>query len=146
MRVGSWVWGGALALLVVVAVVAALIGRPEPLPGTSPEGVVQRYLQAVFDRDVDTAVATLTPELASCRVPLAAELEYPREGETARLLSSTVTGDTARVTVEISRSGGAPLEPAGRNLRVEFALRRDGERWRISAGPWPVPFCGTERP
>lgn len=55
----------ALVLVAVVAVSGAVAlmasrGGAEPYPGDSPEGTVQRYLQALQDRDLDRAYGMLS--------------------------------------------------------------------------------------
>ena len=54
-----------VAAVVIVALIAVLTrGGPAQYAEGSPEGVVQRYVQAVTDGDRQTALALLTPTIA----------------------------------------------------------------------------------
>lgn len=148
--------GGGVVVLVVVAVAAVVLlgsGRAPSFSADTPEGVVQRHLAAVEDRDYETAWGYFS---ASVRAELSideyrrATRDYGSYGtESRRVLfdRSEVTGDRARVwlTVEEFYGGGALAFGGGDVYRSprEIALVREDGEWRIDdpmIGLEPMPF------
>lgn len=131
----------ALAAVVLVAIVAAAIlgarqGTTE-LDPASPEGVVQGYVQAVFDRDEPAARGFLTADLeAECRIQ-----DFPRfdtSADRVELDDVTITDAEARVEVTIHESS-EPLD-SWQHSEV-FYLTDTVDGWRISEPPWPLYGC-----
>lgn len=96
-----------IALVVVIAVIAVFVrSAPVSYDESTPEGVVQRYAQAVVDGDIDTALTYLDPEIAeSCE-------EVPTGTDDVRvtLLETTERDDSARVEVLVATIyGSGPL-------------------------------------
>jgi hypothetical protein len=159
-----WVLGllAVVAALAVAAVVLSLEERaPAELAEGSPEAVVQRYLGAVRDDDLNALVATLGPwRAAECQV---GELRRALEPAEARDFSGVLQGverygAEARVSVRITeyadrRSGeyaggallGAPEGPPGGGIdefTEQFVLARDAaDDWRIVEPSWPYLPC-----
>ncbi len=60
---------GGVVLVVVIALIAVFArGGAAPLDPATPEGVVQRYSQAVVDGDTQTALTYVVPEVADACV------------------------------------------------------------------------------
>ena len=126
------------ALIVLLAIVAAVLaeGRERPTldPGT-PEGVVQLYVQALFDDDVAAAIEYLDPALG-CSDPL----PEPYLADTARVSVVTTTTNDDTATVELAIEEGGLLEGSWSHPE-RFTLIRNGEQWLITGDPWPIYEC-----
>jgi hypothetical protein len=136
------VLAAAVALVVVVALIAVFArGGPAPLDADTPEGVVQRYAQAVVDGDLETAEGYLVPELVeSCeRVSRGADdLRITLEETTER-------DDRARVEVlVVTVYGSGPLGPDEYESEEAFDLVRVDGEWRIETAPWDLTVCVDE--
>lgn len=132
---------GFIAVLVVVAVVVVFTrGESTPLDASTPEGTVQQYATAVIDGDVDTAADLLSPALLD-------ECKGIGQGSIVgdyriTLVSSTVRGDTATVTVTISsRYGSGPFDSSQYEREDAFRLEKSGDGWLIAAAPWDLVVC-----
>ncbi|MDO5736534.1 MAG: hypothetical protein Q4P15_08670 [Propionibacteriaceae bacterium] len=129
------------ALVVVLAVVAAVVSanreRPTLDPST-PEGVVQLFITALFDDDVEAAVTYLDPALG-CSDPQ--QEIYLGDASRVAVLKTETTGDTARVELRIEEGSGF----GGSYSHDEsFALHREGDTWLISEEVWPLYGCKDE--
>ncbi len=125
-------------LVVVLAVVAAFVsrGRERPtLDATTPEGVVQLYVSALFDDDVATAVEYLDPKLG-CEDPLPEV--YISDTSRIAVVKTTTTKDTAKVALQIEEGSGLD---GNWSHREDFTLRRDSGTWLITGEPWPIYQC-----
>ncbi|NYE19473.1 hypothetical protein [Microbacterium immunditiarum] len=131
LAAGVW-----LIAIVLIAVFAR--GGPVEYADDTPEGVVQRYSQAVIDGDTRTALDYLVPELADdC------ERQQPGTDDLrVTLVETTERDDTARVEVIVAtvfESG-----PFGTNeYRSEeiFDLVREGGQWYVDVAPWQLTIC-----
>ncbi len=140
MKRSTWIWVGGLIVLVIAAIALTAVRRPAVYPVSSPEGVVQRYLQAVFDRDPLSASSWLAPSLKPrCENALDDVMNWGPSEDRATLIDSRIDGDQASVRVSIGTSGGL-LDP-GYERTVSFHLRLLDEGWRIDRSPWPVEYC-----
>ena len=85
-RITLIVLRGGVILVVIVALIAVFArgGAPRWTPDT-PEGVVQRYSQAVVDGDAQTALTYLVPEIADV-----VRQQYLSDGDDMRI---TARGD-----------------------------------------------------
>lgn len=131
------VLAGAGLLVLVIAAVAAVVGTRgvADFDPESPEGVVQRYVQAILDGDDERALALLVDPESEC---------YDREREDFRmtLADVEVDGDRAEVEVTITRGGGdPPFDGYPYATEDVFDLRRVGDDWRISGAPWQFQIC-----
>ncbi len=136
-------------LLVVLIIVAALIivalvvvfsrGAPAPLDASTPGGVVQRYTQALVDRDQTAARSYLTPELQeNCDRVDPGLLDDVR----VTLQSTNERGDTADVRVSVvTTSGGGLFGPSEYQSDEIFHLVRAGSGWAIETAPWQLTVC-----
>ncbi len=125
--------GLVLALVVTAAVVSARRSTPEPDRAT-PDGTVQIFIRALYDRDDETAVSLLDPELG-CETPLQF---YLPDAVRVGVVNVTTTADRATVIVEITEDSGIAESWSHRETyRLE---RRDGT-WLITGEPWPIYSC-----
>lgn len=133
----------ALVAGVVIVVVIALIavftrGGAAPLDEGTPEGVVQRYSQAVVEGDTAAAIAYLVPEVAdSCeRVPAGTD------DLRLTLLETTEREGTARVRVlVVTVYGAGPLGSDEYESEEVFDLAKVGGEWLIETAPWQLTVC-----
>ena len=144
--------GAVVAALAIVAIIVTLtVGRSEPdaLPTDSPEGTVQRYLQAIADRDYDTAYGLVnTAPDAPCTIGEFRDAARWFEGRqfSARLLSTRSLGDETEVGVRISESSDPP--PFGRGETgqdVYYRLAKVDGAWRLTSFGYPVSGCSRPR-
>lgn len=141
-----WLLAGGALLVVVALVVVALARGPVELDPTTPEGTVQAYLQAISDKDYETALAMVDPDAENC-TPGDIAYAAPQDPFSATLLETTVSGDTAIVEVSIRfGSSPGPFEPGDRGFGEVFHLEdRDGV-WVIVGTPWPYFEWRCEEP
>ncbi len=133
-----------VAVVVIVALIAVFArSAPAQYDEGTPEGVVQRYSQAVVDGDVDTAIDYLVPEIADDCEQTSAGTEDRR----VTLLETTVRDDSARVEVLIATVyGSGPLGTSEYENEGVFELERTGGDWLISATPWEFVVCAQTEP
>jgi hypothetical protein len=128
-----------IGLVVVTAIVVIVVrGGPQEYPADTPEGVVQRYSQAVIDRDVDAALAYVVPEVADdC------EREwFGGDDHRVALVRTTerASGATVDVLITTVYDSGL-LGPGESESEASFLLvERDGE-WLIERAPWQLSLC-----
>jgi hypothetical protein len=133
---------GLLVLAVAVAAVVTTLRPPEDLDPGTPEGVMQRFFQAVGDRDYEAAYALLGADLAEdCTAADLALTEFDR----AVIDDVVTTGSETVVWVDVRRiEVSDPLNPYTYNELMEFELDTSGERPVITRLPWQF-YCGGKR-
>jgi hypothetical protein len=136
------IFGAAIGFLVIVAIVLVFtMSRQEGaslLSEDTPEGVVQRYILALQEKEYVTAYSYLSP-------PADEELTYEKwresfggygEQNEARVTlgESAVTGNeaTVEVTVDVFRAGG-PFDNPVSTQRITFFLKQEGASWKIKS-------------
>lgn len=128
-----------IILVVVIALIAVLArGGPTEFAADTPEGVVQRYSQAVVEGDTATAMTYLAPEVAQSCTRLPSDSSDYR----LTLLETTEREQTARVDVLIAtvyESG--PLGTSEYEYEESFDLVKDGDSWLIEVAPWELTIC-----
>ena len=152
-RAPSWLLPVGLFALVVVLVAVALVREPVTLDPSSPEGVVQEYLQAIHDEQWEDALDLVHPEwLGACT---AEEIEvYVDSDFSARLGTDEPFNDgierfedisgalddapeaTETIVVTISHRSGAGLGSSWTET-VTFGLTDESGEWLIVGDPWP---------
>jgi hypothetical protein len=133
----------AIGVIVVVALVVVLSrGAAAPLDPSTPEGVVQRYAQAVADGDDEAALEYLTTDAKErCE-------GFYETSDRARLtfVDTNVSGDTATVTVNLTTTYGYSLFGSSQSSYEEqFRLMKSGGGWLISEAPYEFRTCDPMR-
>jgi hypothetical protein len=129
----------AIAVIATVAgVLAANRAGPTYDPST-PEGTVQAYLTAVIDGDHDRAAGFLAAGSA-CSVTDLDTTTLP-DGVRVTLRDVQVTGDTARVDVEVALPSGDLLGGSETFERHSIRLARSSGTWLLTGEPWPMTGC-----
>ena len=142
-RILSIVVGAVVVLGLAAVIVAATRPAPE-IDVSTPEGVVQAYLQDVFEGDEEAAVAWIDPA-SGCD---ASDLGRAFTSQSARvvLVDTNLTGSTARVEVKMTYTGGGPFDASEYSEQQQFELRGSGVSWLITGEPWPMFYCGGGKP
>jgi hypothetical protein len=136
---------GALALVVIL--LAVILARPDetrPMDESRPAGVVHNYYLARMNDDLMAAYAYLSAE-AQARTPYGsfAAGRRPSSSPKARIRidDERIEGDTARVTVRSSSTGGGflPFTPGEFTNEQTLVLRRENEAWKLTQAPFGPP-------
>lgn len=136
-------FGIAIAALVIITIILVLTlgrGNPTSLPENTPQGVVQRYLQAVQDKNYQTAYNYLTP--ADPKNPngpfqsfdnwVMSTQNSNNSAWKANLGKVNINGDNATVEVMIDIfSPGGPLANPVRTNTMTFILNKTASSWLI---------------
>lgn len=139
-----------IALVAVIAVALVVVftrGASAPLDESTPEGVVQRYVQAILDGETDAAEEYLHSELTADCEPFDYHRHPSSEEVRVTLRGTTESGDTATVRVIIAYPGGSGLlGPTEYQSEERFSLKRDADLWRITDAPWDFTICERRNP
>lgn len=139
-------------MLASVSLLAAVWGGAgaDTFPEDTPEGVVQRYLQALQDDDYQTAYGYLSAETQAACPPREFRNMTRQSADHDRrvLLEGTeVVGGQTLVTVRIARiRSEPPFPPSEYSFREEYALEREDGGWRFTGPAWPLGVCRTPQP
>lgn len=130
---------GGVVLVVLIALIAVFArGGAAPLDPATPEGVVQRYSQAVVDGDAQTALTYVVPEVADACVSRWVSEEDTR----ITVLETTERADTAHVRVLIvTVYGPGPLGADEYEAESSFDLVKVGGDWLVEVAPWRLAVC-----
>lgn len=149
----KWLVGIAavVAALIVASVAVALtVGREtaESLPESEPEGIVQRYILAIQDRDYRLAYSYLSEELRQfCteeHLRMSSRWFAERSGEERIALVGTDTLRDGRREVRVRITDVNVSPPFGVNEyshEQQYLLTQADGQWRLDAPPWPVGWC-----
>ena len=132
-------WSGvAVVVLVVIAVVLTFVKSPE-LDPDSPEGVVQRYLEAVIERRRSAARSHLSDRLQD-----ECDSDFPRylSRDAIRIewIDTVVDGSEARVYVLVAEEGYGIFD-SYHEFDAGFTLQESSDGWRITDQEWPWYGC-----
>ena len=142
---------GGVGILMIAGVAATILTSLSG-PATdlsTPLGVVTSYVQAVEAGDADRAWAltgqtTVQPAISNPPRPFLSRDDYRQQVQNSRqatrprirILSSSQSGATATVELEVSHSSGDPL--TGTTMeQVTLSLTRQTGSWRITSDPFP---------
>lgn len=136
-----------IGILVVAALILFSMRRSEARYTTdnTPEGVIQNYVLALQKKEYEKAYAYLQegknkPDFSTFREFFITSFEsYNRAGLTFG--TSSITGDSAFVTVIIQQNYGGPFNELSRNHETVDLTRQNGE-WKIRK--FPYPFWGYD--
>lgn len=146
--------GVALALLVIITAAVAVATRNRPstsYPENTPEGVTQRYINAISARDYQAAYGYLGPDLQeSCTLEAwRQQSNYgPEQLQNASASLRDVdypSADQANVEVtfaQVNLDRPFLFGPDEYRWDTTFVLKRlNGDIWRFSDFPWPAQYC-----
>ena len=137
---------GIIALVVITIILVFTLGQSKSpvLAENTPQGTVQRYLQAVQNKDFATAYGYLAPPLTPPDITKGPPQTFDfyvnsaqgssRNTWRASLGKISSSGDTA--SVEISVEVFAPNGPFGNAIHtnnITFFLKKSGAGWLITA-------------
>jgi hypothetical protein len=137
------VLGIVVAAIVIIALIVVLAVK-EPtaeLDKSSPEGVVQQYLNAAIDKDFDQAKSFLASDTKCTAEDF--DRAYIQDSIRIGLSDATSTEESAKVTVTIETSNGDPFGGSYAETQT-FRLVKDETGWKIAGIPWPTYECGGE--
>lgn len=128
-----------VVLVVAVAFVAVFTrGGAAPLDAGTPEGVVQRYSQAVVDGDTQTALTYVVPDVAEACVDRYVSDEDAR----ITVLETTERDQTAHVRVLIVTVYGiGPFGADEYEAESSFDLVKVRGDWLVEVAPWRLAVC-----
>lgn len=142
--------GAFVGILVIVGVVVGLSmsRQATPLAEDTPEGTVQRFLQAIEGEDLARAYGYLAAEAREKKSfeEFRRELSFrSRELEQKQVLleKSRVFDGMAEVVITITEfrpSGPLTFQTSEYSFSSVFSLRRESGKWLISEANYPVFF------
>lgn len=136
---------GAALLIVAGLIAIPLLARRAPTlaPDTTPEGVTQRFYQAIYADDYATAHAYLTAATRAriSELELQQQLSSQLRQSQVRVVGTTARADDATVQVVITHVTSGDLFGANEWTEDrEVLLSREGTDWKIVGGPFYVPL------
>jgi hypothetical protein len=136
---------GAALLIVAGLIAIPLLARRAPTlaPDTTPEGVTQRFYQAIFADDYAAAHAYLasTTRAQISQLELQQQLSSQLRQSQVRVVSTTTRANGATVQVVITHVTSGDLFGANEWTEDrEVLLLREGADWKIVGGPFYVPL------
>lgn len=151
-----WLIGAAsgIAVLVIVSIIIAVAGHGKAslLPETTPEGVVQRFLNAVEAQDYSQAHVYLSSRLQNtCTITYIRETLRWREQDSHELRAEVLGKDAiengrTQVRVRIVEVRVSPPLGVNESSHDElYILAQEAGSWRIDEPPWPVSYCPESR-
>ncbi len=126
--------GGTIGVALVAIVLVMGLGREiQSFDTATPEGVVQQYVQAMIDRDLDSAELHRSSQFADC------EFERDLDGylHDARVILGVVDIDGEGATVEVKTTQYNETGLDGGEWDSTFTLTLVGETWLIETATWP---------
>lgn len=129
----NWTFPIVVLLAVGALTVVALTREPVTLDPDTPEGTVQTYLQALADKDFDTAIAMTNSFIQSSCSATDIENNWYYDSFTATLGEVRDVGSTIVVEVAINQ-GNAGFD-SGYFEQIE--VTDEEGTWAISGDPWP---------
>ena len=143
--------GGVVAIVVVSVVVAvATRGDVELFPEDTPEGTVQRYLQALVAGDLSTAYEYLSVAFQDeCDYRSFRDFARRREGDDRRYVLEdveTLNGEV-EVSVRVTRfSADPPFGGRESSSTQRYILALEDGAWRFTGDLWRFGGCPKRAP
>jgi hypothetical protein len=131
-----------MVFTVLLAALAALLStfrQTAEYSPTSPEGVIQLYLQSVIDGKNDNAAEyfSVTSKCTASDI----DRSWMPEAVRINLIDAEVNADKAYVEVAVDISSGGPFDDYYTENH-KYRLIRESENWKIEGIPWPLYSCG----
>lgn len=147
---------GVVVALILVSVAVALInprGAAETLSEDTPEGIVQRFILAVQDRDFSLAHGYLSDELKkTCTVARMEEsppwrVYMPEDSRIALLGKEELSSGRMQVRVRVTQVNVSPPFGVSEYSHQErYVLVQENGEWRFTEPPWPMSWCSLIAP
>lgn len=143
--------GVFVVVLIVASVLIALLGpgkSVEEYPAGTPEGVVQRYLQALETEDASLALSYLEAEAREgCTIQeVRQQTGYFAEGSHRRrvelLESKELSDGRQQITVRVTEVNvSPPFDVSEYSHEQTYTLVQEGDAWVLEHPAWPVNYC-----
>jgi hypothetical protein len=135
---------GAVILIIAGLIAIPLAARrtPELAPETTPEGVAQRFYQAAYAGDYAAAYNYLAAEARAqlSALDLQQQLASQLRQSQMRVISTTARADSATVRVALTHFQPGGLFGSNEwTEEIDVVLKREGEAWKITGGPFYLP-------
>jgi hypothetical protein len=135
---------GAIILIVLGLLAIPLAARRPPAlaPETTPEGIVQRFYQAIYAGDYTTAYGYLAAETRAqlSALELQQQLAPQLRQSQMRVISTTVHDESATVRIALTHIQPGGLFGANEwTEELDVVLKREGGAWKIVSGPFYLP-------
>jgi hypothetical protein len=141
-RANRVLWIVVAAIVIIALIVVLAVKEPTAeLDKSSPEGVVQQYLNAAIDKDFDQAKSFLASDTKCTAEDF--DRAYIQDSLRIGLSEVSPAESTAVVTVSIQYSNGDPFGGTYSEDR-NFRLIKTDDGWKITGVPWPTYECGGE--
>ena len=132
-------WAGIAVLALVVIAFASTFMRAPQLDPDTPEGVVQRYLQAAVEGRRTEARSYLSDRLQrECERGLPRYVS--RDAYRIELMAAIVEGTTAEVEVMVAEQDAGVFD-GYYEFPAFYSLVSTGDGWRITDQDWPWRAC-----
>jgi hypothetical protein len=105
----------------------------------TPEWAVQQFLTAMVSQNTDTAFEYISPS-SPCKI-VHLDRAWMDRDLNVDLVQSTISGDSARVEVDIEYSNSDLFGSPYVESHV-YRLENTGSKWLIVGIPWPLYDCG----
>ena len=135
---GRWWLGIGAVGLVLVLVIIALAREPIQLDASTPEGVVQRYLEAISQNDYDVAFDYLDPDYYQGCDATSLARSAPEQSFSASIENgekASIDHPLVSVTLRFG-TGEGPFRSEWTNYE-QFELVDAGGSWLITGEAWP---------
>jgi hypothetical protein len=133
---------GVVAVVAVVTLVVATSRAPRTYDRSTPQGVVQAYLEAVVAGDLTEAAGYLAPG-GTCDIDDLDRTSVP-DGVRVVMRDTETDGDRAQVAVDVVTTSDDLFGGSEYTERHTFRLGKDGQDWRVQGVPWPMYDCDKE--
>ena len=129
---------GALIIFAIAVAIGIGTGGTAQFDAGTPQSVVQDYLEASLDGDVETAVALLVPRHRAACTEDIDDRFFGSSNVGFSLDEVTVEGDFATIVVNERRSNSDPFSSTRRVGDETFTLEQSlTGQWRIATATWP---------
>lgn len=130
---------GLISAAAVVLVLFSSDRSATTYEADTPEWAVQQFLTAMVNQDTDSAYEHISPS-SPCKI-IHLDRAWMNRDLNVDLVQSTITGDSARVEVDIEYSSSDLFGSPYVESHV-YRLEDAGNKWLIVGIPWPLYDCG----
>ena len=148
--------GALIAVLVVASVLIAVLGPGNTVadyPAGSPEGVVQRYLQAIDDGDSQLALSMMEAQARDgCTVQEVSQqsqwfIDYSDRRRLEIVDTTDLSDGSKQVRVRVTEVNVSPPFGVDENSYYEwYTLLDEDGAWVLKYPAWPLSYCQSVQP